>query len=133
MCFSDIGGEDVKLAFSSGQYSGEQSPTPVVLEVQPEPRLLRVTPLTALLNVGQTLSLYEIGAFDANRDPITMDVDLELDTNIIEVDELSVTLNAATGGIVVDGTGKAPGSTTIHVRPLLLDSPDCTAAAVTVQ
>ena len=136
VCFSDIGGEGLKLALSSGQQSGDDAPPDVVLDVDPEPRLLRVSTIVTTPIIAGDVSqpLYQIDAYDANRDPITMAIDLSFDNpGIIELDDgVSVTVSGP-NGILVDGSGLAPGTATLHVTPRLLASPDCAAAEVIVQ
>lgn len=132
LCFSDIGG-DVEYAFSSGEYAGDLAPANRTISVDPEPRLLRVSTLATTVTVGEVASLFEVSAYDAALDRIEMDVDLAIDTSILQLDQASATLNQdGSGPTVIDAEAKIEGTTRLHVTPRLLDSPDCTSADVTV-
>ncbi len=133
LCFSDLGGP-VPFAFSSGEYSGDAAPTPRVIDVSPEPRLLRVTSLIDSLFLGETTTVWEVNAYDANLEVVEMNVDLEVDKSVLKLSSATSTTSADPFNpmlVVADAVGS--GSSVLHVRPRLLASPDCASDAVTVE
>jgi len=132
LCLSDIGGE-VSYAFNSGEHSGDLQPPLRTLTVEPEPRLLRVSTLATSVFVGEIASLFEVSAYNADRDRIEMDVDLALDSSVLQLGQASATLNEdGSGPTVIEAEAKAPGKARLHVTPRLLVAPDCTSEEVTV-
>jgi hypothetical protein len=134
VCFSDVGGEDVRLVFRSGELVNETTYRQL-LTVEPEPRLLRVTRLqpTVYLDAGAT-PVVEVTAYDANLDLVEMQVDVASSdpTVLSPTKALWVLSDEGTDPTAVEAYPFGLGSVTFQVVPRLLVSPACTSESIEV-
>lgn len=130
-CFSDIGGQNMPLAFSSGVKSGD----PRFVRAEPEPRLLRVVNVTTTLDAGLGLvEVVALSAFDADLNKVPLTVDVRSD------DPSVLALGAPTAELPVEGEDArlvfasplAAGTARILVAPELHSEPTCASEPITV-
>ena len=131
-CFSDIGGDLMQLAFSSGVKTGE----PKLVSAEPEPRLLRVTNIKSQIEIGfGQLEVVAVSVFDANLDPMTLSVDVKSsDPSILAVNSPSaiVHFQGDPNPTVLFAEGTTEGTARIQVSPELHDEPLCESEQITV-
>jgi hypothetical protein len=132
-CFSDLGGNNVRLSAVSGSQNTEL----VVSEVAATPRLLRLTAIDdkdQLLLGSVAEEILELSAFDANLQPVSLRVDVASTApNVLAVQSPTLTLFAEAGvpqRISVDANDL--GSAQITVAPQLFDAPVCISDPITV-
>jgi hypothetical protein len=130
LCFSDIGG-DVEFAVTSGQKAIE--PNRQVL-VDPEPRLLRVQTVQSVVHVGDTIGLFEVSAYNAERIRIQMPVDLRVDDDqVVTLETASTTLDdELSPATILNVVANAAGTVRLHVSPRLFATPDCVSEPVSI-
>jgi hypothetical protein len=131
-CFSDIGGDDIQFAVTSGQ---QQFTTNPGVAVDAEPRLLRVSVLNPTPQIGfNPLPIFSVEAYDANRVRTQMPVDYTVDDpTVLQLGEVTATLQGDPAPASnVSATPLATGTTKLHVTPRLLSTPDCPSLPVTV-
>lgn len=130
-CFSDVGGDNVQIAFDSGALSGG----PRTLQIDPEPRLLRVVTVDDTI-VANEFSAFPVAvsAFDADLRKVAFNVDLRTSDSSVLV------LPRATDGLpgegadplLVEARPVAPGTAEILITPELHATPVCTSQPITV-
>ena len=135
LCFSDIGGDQVKVVFRSGELVNEDTFSQV-LKVDPEPRLLHVVRLFENVLVDlQPTAVAEIAAYDANLNLVAMQVDV-LSTDIAVLAPTKGTLQLSNNPddlTNVFAYAREPGEAVLKITPRLLASPLCQTDTITVQ
>ncbi len=132
LCFSDLGGDDIEVAYSSGEKINE---TPRELDVMPEPRLLRIRRLKAVVIEGsEDQAVASVDAFNANLDQVAMAVDIfSSHVSVLAPDSGSLLLAEGDDPAEeVTADALSPGTATISVAPRLYDSPLCSSDTITV-
>jgi hypothetical protein len=132
VCFSDIGGDQVDIAFNSG---GQKNVSPKSLRVDPEPRLLRVvTTLETVSTNDFNVFPVSVTAFDADLQRVALSVDLRsTDTGVLALTKATDTLPGAGGdSLSVEARGISAGTARIQVSPELFDEPVCSSMPITV-
>lgn len=135
LCFSDIGGDQVQIAFNSG---GQNNVVPRSLSVDPEPRLLRlVTTLEAIEKIPfstTTAFPVSVSAFDADLEKVALEVDVRsTDTSVLTIDKSTETLPGPGGDVLqIQVNAVAAGVAQIQVSPELFVDPVCSSLPITV-
>ncbi|MCA9622671.1 MAG: hypothetical protein KC731_26810 [Myxococcales bacterium] len=130
-CFSDVGGSNISLGFTSGVKQGD----PRIVQVEPEPRLLRVVTLDDTVDtLGGFVPVVELSAFDAELNKLPLTVDLRSsDTSVLALSEATAVLpGVGEDARVIAVAPVAAGTATIAVTPELYDQPECISAPITV-
>jgi hypothetical protein len=130
-CFSDIGADNMLLAFSSGAKTGD----PRSIDAEPEPRLLRIVNVTQ--NVAGGLGPVEVvavSAFDAdlNKVPLTVDITSTDNTVLALSSPTAVLPSEGEDAKVVFATPLADGTASIQISPELHAQPLCQSSPITV-
>jgi hypothetical protein len=135
LCFSDIGGESVKVVFRSGELVNEDAFS-LTLKVDPEPRLLHVVGLFKDVLVDlQPIAVAEVTAYDANLNLVAMQVDVE-STDKLVLAPTQPTLQLSNNPDSLSNVwayAKQSGEAVLQVTPRLLSSPLCPTDTITVQ
>jgi hypothetical protein len=132
-CFSDVGGQTVKLTARSGQFNDDKT-----LAIDAEPRLLRVLTINDALNVNKftPVKVVEVAGYDSDLNRVGFDVDLTTDNKVLKLEEATVTLigkNAGDKNLGVSVFAVGPGTSKLTVRPALYTTPACGSLTITVQ
>lgn len=134
VCFSDVGGPDVRLVFHSGELVNE-STYQRALVVEPEPRLLRINRLVDQVVVDtQPTPVAEVAAYDANLDLVAIQVDVT-SSNIGSLAPSKTLWQLSDDPLeptTILAYAVAAGSATLTARPRLLDTPACESPAIEV-
>lgn len=133
-CFSDVGGSQVQLAFSSGRL-GAGTTNPSSLLVEAEPRLLRIVTKRSAATVGDgQLDFVSVSAFDADLKKVAFTVDLRVDEpSVLSLTQTAVLLPAdKLEEKLVVGEPLAPGEVKIIVTPEFHDEPACASETITI-
>jgi hypothetical protein len=135
VCFSDIGGAEVKVVYRSGELISEDTFSQN-LQVDPEPRLLRVVRLFQNVLVDlQPTPVAEVTAYDANLNLVRMQVDVvSSDIAVLAPTKPTVQLSDNPDDLTnVLAYAVAAGSAVLKVTPRLLISPLCQTDPIEVQ
>lgn len=136
ICFSDIGGENVRISLTSGEKISAANPDTRILQVDAEPRLIRLLSTNTHFEYsGQTKKVLEISAIDAELNRVRMNVDVESSNpSIIQLDEATIELSElGEVGAILNGTSGDPGMAVINVRPEFFSEPECKSEIYTVE
>ena len=130
-CFSDIGGDNMLLAFNSGVKIG----TPASISVEPEPRLLRIVTQEFDVMAGMgPIEVVSVSAFDAdlNKTPLTIDV-RSTDPNVLQVQQATAVLpREGEEARLLFAEPRAAGTARIQISPELFSMPLCESETITV-
>ena len=130
-CFSDIGGDNAQLVFSSGAKTGE----PRTLDIEPEPRLLRVvTTNDDVQSILGQIDVVSVSAFDADLKKVPITVDIKsTDPTVLALSSATAVLpNEGEESKLLFATPLSPGVAKIQVSPELHTTPVCESLSITV-
>jgi hypothetical protein len=130
-CFSDIGGDGIQLAFTSG----EKLADPLTVDVAAEPRLLRVVTLQDQLTLGTGFEqVVAISAFNADLRKVPFTVDVRTDhPEVLGIAIPTAQLPDDFGdSAFVQVEALSTGTGRVLITPELHTSPVCASQLITV-
>jgi hypothetical protein len=131
-CFSDLGGDNMLLAFSSGVKTGD----PRALDVEAEPRLLRILNKVIVADVGfGPVEVVSVSAFDAdlNKMVLTVDVTSTDPSVLLPSSPTAVLPSEGEEAKLLFADPIATGTAQIQIAPELHATPLCQSLPITVQ